>query len=322
MTETATTDAVSTAVPPIATPTRSATRSSRTRCPFHARAARGRPGRAPVALRRLRHGPLRAGARRARRLAGLPVRRRASGCRTSAPRSRGGRRACCWRPTRPTTTPRAGCCRAILGPRALRRLRETWAAAAEDLVDQVLAARDAEFDAVPALAEAFPLRVFPDAVGIPAEGRENLLPYGDLLFNAFGPRNDLVADGRAPGRRAVGLGERASARARCSTDGRLRRRRSGPPPTAATSPPSRRRWSSGRCCRPASTPPCTASAAVLLRLRHPPRAVAAAARAARRWRGSRSTRRCAGSRRCRRSSAPPPPTSASATPSSRTGRRS
>ncbi|MGE3286143.1 MAG: cytochrome P450 [Pseudonocardia sp.] len=87
----------------------------------------------------------------------------------------------------------------LLVPRALRRLRERWSAAADELVDAVLAAGP-EFDAVPALAEAFPLRVFPDAVGIPDEGRENLLPYGDFLFNAFGPHNDLVAAGapRAP----------------------------------------------------------------------------------------------------------------------------
>ncbi|MFV2172252.1 cytochrome P450 [Actinomadura sp. LOL_016] len=52
-----------------------------------------------------------------------------------------------------------------------------------------------EFDAVPALAEAFPLRVFPDAVGLGREGRENLLPYGDHLFNSFGPSNDLVRRG-------------------------------------------------------------------------------------------------------------------------------
>ena len=83
----------------------------------------------------------------------------------------------------------------ILGPRALRRLREQWAAAAEDLVAQVLDAGDAELDAVPALAQAFPLRVFPDAVGLPPEGREHLLPYGDHAFNAFGPSNDLVANG-------------------------------------------------------------------------------------------------------------------------------
>jgi cytochrome P450 len=82
----------------------------------------------------------------------------------------------------------------VLGPRALRRLRDAWFADAEALVDQVLDA-GTEFDAVHALAEAFPLRVFPDAVGIPKEGREHLLPYGDHLFNAFGPSNDLVAKG-------------------------------------------------------------------------------------------------------------------------------
>ncbi len=32
------------------------------------------------------------------------------------------------------------------------------------------------FDAVTQLAEAYPLKVFPDAVGLPEEGRENLLP--------------------------------------------------------------------------------------------------------------------------------------------------
>jgi cytochrome P450 len=83
----------------------------------------------------------------------------------------------------------------ILGTRALRRLREQWAAAAEDLVDQVLSGATVELDAVPALAQAFPLRVFPDAVGLPPDGREHLLPYGDHAFNAFGPSNDLVAKG-------------------------------------------------------------------------------------------------------------------------------
>ncbi|TCK27511.1 cytochrome P450 [Pseudonocardia endophytica] len=79
----------------------------------------------------------------------------------------------------------------ILGPRALRSLRERWAADAELLVDEVLA-RGPEFDAVAAIGETFPLRVFPDAVGLPVQGRENLLPYGNMLFNAFGPHNELV----------------------------------------------------------------------------------------------------------------------------------
>jgi cytochrome P450 len=82
----------------------------------------------------------------------------------------------------------------ILSPRSLRRLRERWLAEAEQLVDQIVAG-PLEFDAVPAIAQTFPLRVFPDAVGLPQGGRENLLPYGDHAFNAFGPANDLVAEG-------------------------------------------------------------------------------------------------------------------------------
>ncbi|NEK84717.1 cytochrome P450 [Blastococcus saxobsidens] len=82
----------------------------------------------------------------------------------------------------------------VLGPRALRRLREGWAADAELLVDEVLS-RATAFDAVAELSTAFPLRVFPDAVGIPKGGRERLLPYGNHAFNAFGPDNDLVAKG-------------------------------------------------------------------------------------------------------------------------------
>jgi cytochrome P450 len=82
----------------------------------------------------------------------------------------------------------------ILGPRAMRKLRQTWIADAHDLVDQVLTQK--EFDAATELAAAFPLRVFPDAVGIPRAGRDNLLPYGDHLFNAFGPHNDLVDKGQ------------------------------------------------------------------------------------------------------------------------------
>lgn len=82
----------------------------------------------------------------------------------------------------------------ILGPREIRRLAESWAADAEELVEELLA-KGTEFDAVTDLAAAFPLRVFPDAVGIPRVGRENLLPYGDHAFNAFGPPNELVAKG-------------------------------------------------------------------------------------------------------------------------------
>ncbi|WP_280784784.1 cytochrome P450 [Rhodococcus opacus] len=82
----------------------------------------------------------------------------------------------------------------ILGPRALQKLRAAWFRDAEALVDQLLS-NTTEFDAVTDLAAAFPLRVFPDAVGISDAGRENLLPYGDHAFNSFGPANSLVEKG-------------------------------------------------------------------------------------------------------------------------------
>ena len=57
------------------------------------------------------------------------------------------------------------------------------------------------FDAIPDLAQAFPLSVFPDAVGLRQEGREHLLPYAGVAFNAFGPDNELrrrALDAAAP----------------------------------------------------------------------------------------------------------------------------
>lgn len=78
----------------------------------------------------------------------------------------------------------------VLSRPALIRLRENMEKRAEALLDEVLIER--HFDGYARLAETFPLHVFPDAVGIVREGRENLLPYGDMAFNAFGPRNDLL----------------------------------------------------------------------------------------------------------------------------------
>jgi cytochrome P450 len=49
-------------------------------------------------------------------------------------------------------------------------------------------------DAIPGIAEAYPLKVFPDVVGLAEQGRENLLPYGNMAFNAFGPRNEMFEE--------------------------------------------------------------------------------------------------------------------------------
>jgi cytochrome P450 len=77
----------------------------------------------------------------------------------------------------------------ILSPAAINILRETFQREAELLIAHLVEQR--EFDGIADLAEAYPLKVFPDAVGVVGEGRENLMPYGSMVFNSFGPRNDL-----------------------------------------------------------------------------------------------------------------------------------
>jgi cytochrome P450 len=77
----------------------------------------------------------------------------------------------------------------ILSPAAINKLRTALEREAEALVEWLV--DKCEFDGIADLAEAYPLKVFPDSVGMVGDGRENLLPYGNMVFNAFGPRNDL-----------------------------------------------------------------------------------------------------------------------------------
>jgi len=77
----------------------------------------------------------------------------------------------------------------VLSPAAMKRIRDHFAAAAEAKIDELLQRR--QIDAIADLAEAYPLSVFPDAMGLRPEGREHLLPYAGVVFNAFGPPNEL-----------------------------------------------------------------------------------------------------------------------------------
>lgn len=74
-----------------------------------------------------------------------------------------------------------------LSPNALTALEPRFAAAAARHVDSALAAGC--IDGVSALAAAYPLEVFGDAVGLDGEARETLLRYGAMVFNALGPDN-------------------------------------------------------------------------------------------------------------------------------------
>lgn len=74
-----------------------------------------------------------------------------------------------------------------LSPGAVAALKASLRLAADALIDALLAKEN--FDAVPDLAETFPIGVFPQAVGLTVSDRRRLLDYGAMVFNALGPDN-------------------------------------------------------------------------------------------------------------------------------------
>lgn len=84
-----------------------------------------------------------------------------------------------------------------MSPAVLRSLQEKFALEAERLVDKLLADGPVEIDAHTELAKAYVLRVFPDALGLGEEGRENLVRFGHAQFNAFGPENEIYKESMA-----------------------------------------------------------------------------------------------------------------------------
>jgi hypothetical protein len=203
-----------------------------------------------------------------------------------------------------------------LSAKPMASLRAGFNEAAEKLADELAARR--QVDAIADIAEAYPLSVFPEAVGLGRQGVENLLPYGAMVFNAFGPRNAHFEAAMAEAAKVVpwinaqcarealspaGLGaiiwaavdtgeitaEEAPLLVRSLLSAGLDTTIVGIGNALTPSPPTRR--SGRRCAR------------------------------SQRWYGLPSTRCCAGSRRSRRSSAPPPARSTSAGSKSRKMRR-
>jgi 4-methoxybenzoate monooxygenase (O-demethylating) len=83
-----------------------------------------------------------------------------------------------------------------LAPRLLRELRDGFYREAVRLLDRALDL--GSFDAVAELSQPYLLKVFPDAVGIAEDERETLLPYGNMVFNTMGPKNELYHAALAP----------------------------------------------------------------------------------------------------------------------------
>lgn len=105
----------------------------------------------------------------------------------------------------------------VLSAAALKAVRPSFQQAADEIVDALI--DGGEFDAVPDLAEAYPLRVFPDALGMPRENRRFLLPYGNMVFNSFGPRNAQFREAVVDAGPVLDWVQRQSQRENLSADG-------------------------------------------------------------------------------------------------------
>ena len=99
----------------------------------------------------------------------------------------------------------------------LKSLEPVWRDKARELVSELI--QQDGFDAVTDLAEEFPMRIFPDAVGLMDEGREHLLTYASIVFNAFGPQNKIFHDGMNGAQEAADWVAEACKRENLKADG-------------------------------------------------------------------------------------------------------
>lgn len=79
-----------------------------------------------------------------------------------------------------------------LSPRALRGLKPRIQAKADALVQDLVA--QGSFDAIDALARAFPLEVVADLIGFTGHVRDNMLRWGQAAMQVIGPMNQRTAE--------------------------------------------------------------------------------------------------------------------------------
>lgn len=95
---------------------------------------------------------------------------------------------------------------------AVRGLAAFVGSQADDLVGEL--AERGEFDAVEDLAAIFPITVVADLIGLPAEGRENLIDWGSAVFDTFGPENERTASAIPLAKKLAGYLEEVATRER------------------------------------------------------------------------------------------------------------
>jgi cytochrome P450 len=79
-----------------------------------------------------------------------------------------------------------------LSPRALRGLKQQIDTKAAALVDELAA--QGSFEAIDALARAFPLEVVADLIGFTGHVRDNMLRWGQAAMQVIGPMNQRTAE--------------------------------------------------------------------------------------------------------------------------------
>lgn len=129
-----------------------------------------------------------------------------------------------WRPPsklleadQPEHTPRRKVADSSMAHSRLRTLRPVFDEQARLLVDRILA--KGTIEGMEDVAQPYILKVFPDAVGLKPEGRERLLAYGNMVFNGFGPLNDIFRESTAAADEVVDYIMRCCLREELSEDG-------------------------------------------------------------------------------------------------------
>ena len=115
-----------------------------------------------------------------------------------------------------------------LTPRALRNLKELIDAKADALVADLV--EQGSFEAIDALARAFPLEVVADLIGFTGDVRNNMIRWGAAAMEVVGPLNQRTGRELPDRRRAVRLvrpGHRGGPRARVRGLRRVRGRGPG-----------------------------------------------------------------------------------------------
>lgn len=92
----------------------------------------------------------------------------------------------------PTHTRLRAALTANLSPRALRGLKGGIEAKADALVEELAA--KGSFEAIDALARAFPLEVVADLIGFTGHVRDNMLRWGQAAMQVIGPMNQRTAE--------------------------------------------------------------------------------------------------------------------------------